>query len=404
MKKLFIILALGLMAQTSFAQDDENFKYMRGSLCIMMVEHPTLEFNDQIEKAFESMPIPNRFNSHDLGVRVLSFPNNDDQVANLKIFSNENQLAKRIVSKWFGRNKNTGSFNTDLLRERGHYSATKIDVKAAMAQQRGMAVLEDMGENLIGHTYWVVNDIRYVNQGNFFKSLKDVAGAAVSVAGNKTTSLEETLGIDFEDTAMGLLDNIKGFRVKITSHLFRLKWDEETSNTFYSQYYTETPDEEADKVSEFKQDNNLFSMEYVGSVTSTSSKTSISGVTTNEQMIRKVCTRALDKNIADLQHKFADFRIKAPLISIEPLKAYVGMKEDINEKSRYEVLEAVPDERGVTTYKRVGIIKPIKGKIWDNRYMAEYEKENKGNTRTATEFKVVSGKGFNPGMLLRQIK
>ena len=403
MKKLFIILALGLMAQTSFAQDDENFKYMRGSLCIMMVEHPTLEFNDQIEKAFESMPIPNRFNSHDLGVRVLSFPNNDDQVANLKIFSNENQLAKRIVSKWFGRNKNTGSFNTDLLRERGHYSATKIDVKAAMAQQRGMAVLEDMGENLIGHTYWVVNDIRYVNQGNFFKSLKDVAGAAVSVAGNKTTSLEETLGIDFEDTAMGLLDNIKGFRVKITSHLFRLKWDEETSNTFYSQYYTETPDEEADKVSEFKQDNNLFSMEYVGSVTSTSSKTSISGVTTNEQMIRKVCTRALDNNIADLQHKFADFRIKAPLISIEPLKAYVGMKEDINEKSRYEVLEAVPDERGVTTYKRVGIIKPIKGKIWDNRFMADEEKTTEA-ALDGTYFEVVSGKDFYPGMLIRETK
>ena len=403
MKKLLIILALGLMAQTSFAQGDENFKYMRGSLCIMMVEHPTLEFNDQIETVFESMPIPNRFNNHDLGVRVLSFPNNEDQVANLKIFSNENQLAKRIVSKWFGRNKNTGSFNTDLLRERGHYSATKIDVKAAMAQQRGMAVLEDMGENLIGHTYWVVNDIRYVNQGNFFKSVKDVASAAVSVKGNGTSSLEATLGIDFEDTAMGLLDNIKGFRVKITSHLFRLKWDEETSNTFYSQYYTETPDEEVDKVSGFKQDNNLFSMEYVGSVTSTSSKTSVSGVTTNEQMIRKVCTRALDKNIADLQHKFADFRIKAPLISVEPLKAYVGMKEDINEKSRYEVLEAVPDERGVTTYKRVGIIKPIKDKIWDNRFMADEEKTTEA-ALDGTYFEVVSGKDFYPGMLIRETK
>ena len=403
MKKLFIILTLGFWVHTSFAQNDENYKYMRGSLCIMMVEHPTLEFNAQIEKAFEKMPIPNRFNSHELGVRVLSFPNNDDQLANLKIFSSENQLAKRIVSKWFGRDKATGAFNTDLLRERGHYSATKIDVKAAMAQQRGTAVLEDLGENLIGHTYWVVNDIQYVNQGNFFKSLRDVANVAKDVVGNKTTSLEETLGIDFEDSAVELLDKVKGFRVKVTSHLFRLKWDEETSNTFYSEYYTENPDEDADKVSEFKGDNDLFKMEYVGSVTSTSSKTSISGVTTNEQMIRKVCTRALDKNIADLQHKFADFRIKAPLISIEPLKAYVGMKEDINEKSRYEVLEAVPDDRGVTTYKPVGIIKPIKGKIWDNRFMADEEKTTEA-ALDGTYFEVVSGKGFYPGMLIRETK
>jgi hypothetical protein len=403
MKKLIIMLTLGLMTQICHAQDDENFKYMRGSLCIMMVEHPTLEFNDQIEKVFEQVPIPNRFNSHELGVRVLSFPNNDDQLANLKIFSNENQLAKRIVAKWFGRNKNTGAFNIDLLKERGHYSATKIDVKGAMAQQRGMAVLEDLGENLIGHTYWVVNDIQYVNQGNFFKSVKDVANITKEVAGNKTTSLEETLGIDFEDSAVGLLDKVKGFRVKITSHLFRLKWDEETSNTFYSEYYTENPEEDANKVNGFKGDKDLFKMEYVGSVTSTSSKTSVSGVTTNEQMIRKVCTRALDKNIADLQHEFAEFRIKAPLISVEPLKAYVGMKEDINEKSRYEVLEAVPDERGVTTYKRVGLIKPIKGKIWDNRFMADEEKTTEA-ALDGTYFEIISGKDFYPGMLIRETK
>jgi hypothetical protein len=144
-------------------------------------------------------------------------------------------------------------------------------------------------------------------------------------------------------------------------------------------------------------------MEYVGSVTSTSSKTSVSGVTTNEQMIRKVCTRALDKNIADLQHKFADFRIKAPLISVEPLKAYVGMKEDINEKSRYEVLEAVPDERGITTYKRVGLIKPVKDKIWDNRFMADEEKTTEA-ALDGTLFEKISGKDFYPGMLIRETK
>lgn len=403
MRKLVLLFTLGIMAQTSLAQADENYKYMRGSLCIMMVEHPILEFNDQIEQVFEKLPIPNRFNSHDLGVRILSFPNNDNQLANLKIFSNENQLAKRMVSKWFSRDKNTGSFNTDLLRERGHYSATKIDVKTALAQQRGMSVLEDLGENLIGHTYWVVNDIQYVNQGNFFKSLKDVANVTKEITGNSTTKLESQLGIDFEDTAIELMDKVKGFRVKITSHLFRLKWNEDISNTFYNAYYTETPNEDQEKVNGFKQDQDLFSMEYIGSVTSTSSKTSISGVTTNEQMIRKVCARALDKNIAELQHQFADFRIKAPLISVEPLKAYVGMKEDINEKSRYEVLEAVPDDRGVTTYKRVGLIKPIKGKIWDNRYMADEEKTNEAGLN-GTYFEVVSGKDFYPGMLIRETR
>ena len=153
----------------------------------------------------------------------------------------------------------------------------------------------------------------------------------------------------------------------------------------------------------FVNDRDLFSLEYVGSVTNTSSKTSITGVTSNEEMIRKVCTRAFDKNIADLQHEFADFRIKAPLVSTEPLKAYVGMKEDITEDSRYEVLETVADERGVTTYKRVGVIKPIPGKIWDNRYMASEEGSSESKL-DATYFEKVSGGEFYNGYLIREIK
>ena len=52
MKKLFIILTLSFLAHTSYAQNDEDFKYMRGSLCIMMVEHPALEFNEQIGRPY----------------------------------------------------------------------------------------------------------------------------------------------------------------------------------------------------------------------------------------------------------------------------------------------------------------------------------------------------------------
>ena len=77
-------------------------------------------------------------------------------------------------------------------------------------------------------------------------------------------------------------------------------------------------------------------------------------------------------------------------------------KEDITPDSRFEVLEIV-EKDGRTEYKRVGVIKPIKGRIWDNRFMAEFEDENKGTDLTATEFEVVNGSGFYPGMLIREI-
>ena len=55
MRKLFLTI-LGILAvQAALAQTDESQKYMRGSLCMMMVEHPTLEYNKDIEQVFEKM-------------------------------------------------------------------------------------------------------------------------------------------------------------------------------------------------------------------------------------------------------------------------------------------------------------------------------------------------------------
>lgn len=415
MRKIILPILFLCTVTTVQAQRDQNFKYMRGSLCMMMVEHPTLLYNKEVETVFKEMPIPERFNNHDLGVRTIRFFNDDDQLKNIQLFGQKQQLAKRLVSKWFDRKKETGAFDTELLRERGHYSATKTDVRLAALQQRSTSILEDLGENLIHHTYWVVNDIKYVNQGNFLGSVKDVAVVGSSLMGT-ASDLKHTVtdkgssqsGRDKrnETTAnstLGFMDKFKGFRLKVTSYLFRLKWDDEVANTFYLNYYTENPEEEKDKVQGFQADTNLFQLEYVGSVENTSTKMSFAGTKTEEDIVRKVCIRALDKNLADLQHEFSDFRIKAPLVTTEPLKAYIGMKEDVTEKSRFEVLEVISDEEGRTTYKRVGVIRPIKGKIWDNRYMADAEGTVESQL-DGTLFERVSGGDFQPGYLIRETK
>jgi hypothetical protein len=119
-------------------------------------------------------------------------------------------------------------------------------------------------------------------------------------------------------------------------------------------------------------------------------------------MVRKACQRAIDENIADLQREFPDFRTKSPLISVEPLRAYVGMKEGVTADSRFEVLEPVELENGKFEYKRVGVIEPIKNLIWDNRFMA-VEEGAQGATLGYTTFRAVNGKDFSKGMLIREI-
>ena len=410
MRVFYIILISFTSLVYLQAQNDSVFRYDRGSLYMMMIKHPNLAFNKEIEYVFGNIEKPDRFNDHYLGVKSVQFAEDQDQVKNIYSFIKQVQLGKRMVAKWFNRDKQTGGFDMELVKERGNYNATMIDVNIAKERIRGLSLLEDAGERLLSHTYLVVNDIYYVDKSNRWQVSKDWLNFATSLAepwlsggDTGTGTSENPLESSYNWLYGGLMDNIKGFRVKVTSYLFRLKWNDEIAQQFYSQLYTEAPDIDVDKVMKFNESKDLFTLEYVGKVENVSSKTSLFGVKTNEDLIKKVCARALDKNLADLQHSFADFRIKAPLVSLSPLKAYIGMKEDMNEESRYEVLEIQFDEQGKMRYKKVGVIKPVKGKIWDNRYMAAEEEVAEARFN-GTEFQKVSGGDFYEGMLIREIK
>lgn len=188
----------------------------------------------------------------------------------------------------------------------------------------------------------------------------------------------------------------------MTSYLYRLKWDTKTADEFYNLYYTDNNNIDQNKIAAYNK-SNIFEMEYVGKIENKSSTTVLSGVKTNEELIKKVLVRTLDQNLADLQHEFEDFRIKAPLLSAEPIRVQIGMKEDVTDKSKFEVLEVITDEKGCTKYKRAGVIKPVAGKIWDNRFMAE-EEGAENATLGFTTFEKVSGGDFYPGMLIREIR
>lgn len=406
----FMLLMAIVSTLGAYAQKDEDFKYMRGSLCIMMTDHRESLYNDEIATVFKQLEIPNRFNNHDLGVRIIHFVDNSDPQKNITQFGSQKEIAKKFVSKWFDRNKNTGAFNIKTIQERGIYSATQIDINDAKNKVRGKAELADLGENLIKHTYWVVNDIQYKDKSNFGKSVSTAFEFAAGIADEAINAKRGFGKTDYEKSNLqslvnstSLLKNIQGFKVKITSHLYRLVWDDEVQSIFYEKYYTEDPVQDKQKVKDFVSDKSNFRLEYVGSVTNTSSNISFNGLSNDAEMLKKVCARALDKNLADLQHEYPDFRIKAPLVSVTPLRVYIGKKEDVKEKSRYEVLETIKDENGITTYKKVGIIRPIKDKIWDNQYMAELE-ETAESKLDGTYFEKVSGGEFLPGMLVREIK
>ena len=395
MKKTLLIIAALFISGTlnTFAQELAEMKYRRSSIYSLMIKHEKQKYADTISNVFLVMPVPDKYNDHDLSVKIISVDQKKkakpDEIAT---FLNNNGVASRLVSKWFDRDFVSGTCNIDIIKERGLYNASEMDKAIASQSIRGTAMLEDAGEELIGNTFVLVNDIRYIDKEKRSKVVGALFKAAdVALGGN--TGLD-----DIGDIA----ESWKGFRVKILTHLYQLVWDEETANEFYTELYSDEPD--ATKVALMESNRNKFKLKYLGTQESSGSTTSFMGVKldTPEMMVRKACQRALDENVANLQKNFDAFKVKVPLLSSEPIKAQIGKKEGITSKSKFEVLEA-EEKDGRTVYKRVGVISPLPNLIWDNRYMAVEERAI-GATLGATTFKKVSGGDFYPGMLIREIK
>lgn len=404
--KYHYILSVALAAvSTGLWAEEPQIDYRRSSIYSVLVNHVEQPFAQEIKEAFIQIPVPDKFNDHDLSVKVLNL---NQKLAGAKSekenpviteFLTNNKIASRLVGRWFNRDFYTGTCDMELVKERGLYNATVFDQQLAARSSRGIAMLQDAGEELIGNTFVLVNDIRYVDKNQGAKA----GAAALKILG--TVASAYTGNNDYKKLANNVGDmaeTLKGFKVRINTFLYRLEWTEEQANNFYADQYTANPDET--KRQNFEKNRGSYKLRYVGKVESKGSTTSFMGINESEPvlMVRKACQRAIDENVADLQHEYEEFRTKTPLVTVEPLTAYVGMKEGITEKSRFEVLEVVEMENGSHKYNRVGIIEPVPSKIWDNRFMAVEEKA-KGADFGFTTFRKVSGKNFMRGMLIREI-
>ena len=392
-----------LFAQSS--TDTLNTKYRRSSIYSMLIQQPYRKYQKEITDVFYSIPIPDRFDSHDLNLKVINATGKKKKDVNknvIQTFLDSNAVGRRLVAKWYGRDLATGVFDPSLmlLTERGYYNASFSDIKQAEHTLRGISSLGDQGFELVGNTFIVVNDIRYVDQSAGWK----IAAAVVAIAGATAGAVAGgSAGTDLMKSTSDLgesLSQFDGFKVEVTSYLFRLEWNEETEAIFNTQYWTPTYD--AVKKAAFENDKTTFKLKYIGSETVKSSKTTTENIGTKEGKITKVCARSIDKSLVKLQKSHDEFRVKTPVYSTDPIQAKIGMKEGVNNKSRFEVLEMEEDEQGKIVYKRMAVIKPKKGKIWDNRFGAEDEKKNKEALLGSTEFTKVGAGKVEEGMLIRE--
>lgn len=399
-----VSFALSANAQSSDKSKRDDIlavKYRRSSLYKIMIANPNQEYAGVIENAFVNGPNPEKFNEHNLALRTIPGSGAKDESANITAFAEANHIARDIVAKWFNRSAK-GGFDVELVKQRGFYDASALDIAIADRTARGRDLLADAGEDLIKNTFVLVSDFKYISKEKVVKESKKW----MSLAGNIAASAGVGAAQSLATTTGEALDVVgKGYVVLTTAHLYRLDWNDAVAATFYNDLWADDKTITAEKKKAFDE-SNLFKLTYVGSDESWADVQSTTYANkSNEQLIERATNKALDQVIVKLQRNHEEFKTRTPLFSGEPLTAKIGLKEGIENGTKFEVMEQQSDENGKTTYVKVGTIKvdaSAEHPIWDNRYGAN--EDNPNSTVDRTYFKKVSGKDLYPGMLIVQKK
>jgi hypothetical protein len=408
--KLKKVLFITLFATTSisFAQlskDVSETKYRRSSLHTILIESENFPKKENVINAYNNAPFPDKYDNHTIGEKsldlskLMSTDNLKDEniVTAINQYFKDNKIANKLVAKWFNRKEN-GSFDIELIGERGLINASFTDIKTAEASAEGKALLKTAGLDLIGNTFVVVSKMKFLENEPVARAARDLA---LKSAENMKMELLRAGAIEAANLAYE--KGKEGYSVWTTSFLYKLKWDDVTSNTFYQDLWINPSDTGTEEKKSKFDTSDLFQLEYVGSENSSSLVTfSLSQKRTEDEIINLSVTRNIDNVYAKLQKKYDVFKTKTPLFTGNPISAKIGLKEGLEGGEKFEVLEATMDPKtGIVEYKKKGVIKVDKKAIWDNRYKADPTSEGTTNTVNATSFS--GGDKFYPGMLIRQI-
>jgi len=407
-----VIFVLPLIVQAQAKVDDKGAVYRRSSLYTIMIEDTKRPYANVVDTTFTNAEIPEKFNNHIISDRKIltaippDLKNYKEKVKvqskNISNFLNTKDIAKKMVAKWFNRTER-GTFDINLIAERGYYNASEMDVELAKSSKRGNALLADAGEELIGNTFVLVNDFKYVSKEEVAKKTKgflSVVGDVAAAAGYDDVK-DVT---DVTSTVVTIAG--KGYVIVTTSYLYKLVWNDSIEAVFYEEYWIDEDNFDENKKAAFD-NSNIFSLKLVGHEKAWADlQSSIFTNKSEEQLISMATIRAIDKVIVKLQRTYEVFRTKTPLYSAKPLAAKIGLKEGLEKGDKYEVLEQFVDKNGRTRYKRKGVIKVDHKHIWDNRYMATEEQQASGKDGEVKEnYTIFKGnaKSFYKGMLIRQI-
>lgn len=375
--------------------------YRRSSLCLILLTHRGTKYAEEMQQQFLQMPLPIRYNDHNVDVRVFNCSGNASKKDIEKLLRN-NDIPRKLVARWFNRDTDSGYMNMDYIHERGGFNANFSSREKADYTERGVAALPEEGVALIQNTFVMVCDMDYRDKGKGFAIgsaiLQTIAEGAQLYAqsesqkGNDEAALWGQAGSLVAAGGAAVTADLGGFAVKMKAHLFRLKWNDNLTQKIFGQYWVDkdTPQEEIpSRIAAFDNDKKSFELSYLGHYKAKSGKTVFKSQNDMNQVIRMVCAITIDRGITNLAKMFPEFKPRSTYTVKDDnnIAAYIGSKEEVSYGKKYEVVEPVLGKKMVK-YKPKGMVKAIK--VWDNKNI-RLDEVSDINSITPSQFRIVQG-------------
>lgn len=370
-----------LKAQTT----DFVEEYNRNALSVFVVGGAT-KYAPDILGASAGVVIPDKFDDNNLEIRSLKVSGGNSGISNeLK----QEQISNQIVAKWFSRDTATGLMDMTVIHDRGLYNATDAEVRQASTTKIGMANLQDAGESLINRSYVVVMEFHGIQSMRQVYNKRDLAKKAASEALNQNYQPVRRVK--------------NGWVGNATAYLYKLDFNDSIMGILYNDLWIYGDDDEEAQLKKkalFAQIN--LPIKFVGQAVVDAEGTQYnaghpmagSRQLSRNELFQKMLNSGLDGSVFQMERLLEDFKVKAPIYDVKPVRAKIGKKEGVKTDQRYFAIESFQKEDGKTVTRRKGVVRAKY--IIDNREVAT------GKSDAMTSFYQTAGLKIEPGMVLHQ--
>ena len=393
MKKAFICITLVISVFCLSAQDitDSAKKvkkqivssdYDRNSLTIIGLKSDS-PLAGQLAKMIDTIKIADKFYSNEIGFR--NIPYNAvvslfDKAQQEKVFKtdvlqllDDSKIGQGIVAKWFNRQPD-GSFNTEVLKERGIYNSDDSDLSIASSSKRGESALMDAGLGLVDHSYVLVLGFSNLMTMDEYYTKTEAAPEARKMNG------------------------VKGDLIGL---LYKLNFNDSVSAVFFQDMWVNKGSADA-KIKAAKFDANTFPLVPVKNLIMPVQATQYNAgqslapkvQKTQDELLRDMVNSSMTNILNHLTYQVSDFKVKAQIYKTNPIAVKIGKKEGLGYDQRYFVFENRQTRSGEQYSSRRGVIKSMS--VADNRSVTS------GETEPSYFYQIAGGKIDNMGMFVEQ--